>query len=309
MSKIVTFLVNHSGLKEADVRSILARAPRSYKFYRIPKRTEGYREIAQPAREVKHLQRLFVRGLQRLPVHEAATAYRKGTSIRLNAQRHSNNGPIMKFDFSNFFPSIRDEDWQAYCAENQLFEGEDVELSSKLLFHRRGESSILNLAIGAPSSPWLSNVLMYNFDDAMTKAVEEDKVTYTRYADDLTFSAPRTGYLNGVEKALRKIVRDHKHPRLKINEDKSVVATTKYRRVVTGLVLSLEGDVTVGRDRKRLIRAMLDHASKGKLDGEQILKLRGLLAFALDIEPDYFAAAVNRYAGNLPAPLLELLPD
>lgn len=303
------FLVNHSGLKEADVRSIIERAPRSYKFYRIPKRTEGYREIAQPAREVKHLQRLFVRGLERLPIHDAAMAYRKGTSIKQNAKRHSGNGPIMKFDFSNFFPSIKEEDWQAYCLDNQLFDKQDIELSSKLLFHRRGKSTILNLAIGAPSSPWLSNVLMFKFDEAISNAVAADSVTYTRYADDLTFSAPRTGYLTGVEKALRRIVREHRHPRLKLNEEKTVVSTAKYRRVVTGLVLALDGSVTVGRERKRLIRAMLDHASRSNLDDEQILRLRGLLAFALDVEPEYFTAAIERYRGKLPPALLEVLSE
>lgn len=280
------------------------RAPVSYKHYTIAKRSGGRRPISQPAREVKALQRVLAHRLRHLPVHDAATAYRAGQSIRSNAERHAKNGPIMKFDFSNFFPSIKARDWQNYCELNSIFsEHDDIRLSTLLLFHQQRGSSNLRLAIGAPSSPWLSNVLMYEFDEKMSAAVSVDKVTYTRYADDLTFSARRTGYLNGVSKTLRNIIQDTKNPSLVLNEKKTIVATTKYRRVVTGLILADDGRVTLGRDRKRLIRAMVHHAVSGKNTAEQNGRLAGLLAFAADIEPDFVASIRARFGADLPARL------
>jgi len=305
MSKLIPFLSAATGLSESDVRSIIMRAPVSYKHYTIAKRSGGRRLISQPAREVKALQRALAHRLRHLPIHDAAMAYRTGQSIRDNAERHAANGPIMKFDFADFFHSIRAQDWQEYCLRNPVFsKPEDIELSARLLFHRPAGSYILRLAIGAPSSPWLSNVLMYEFDDKVSTAVQKDKVTYTRYADDLTFSARRTGYLTVVEKALRQVIGDVKSPTLLINESKTIVATTKYRRVVTGLVLADDGRVTIGRDRKRLIRATLHHAFLGKNTAEQNARLAGLLAFAGDIEPDYLAALKARYGSNLLAKLL-----
>ena len=300
MSRIVKFLSEETGLRPHDVESIINQAPVSYKRYTIPKRTGGERLIAQPAKEVKKLQRLLVTRLRALPIHEAATAYICGRSIRDNAERHASGGPILKFDFQNFFPSIKARDWQAYCLRMGVFaEVEDVYLSSRLFFTREPGSSILHLAIGAPLSPWLSNVLMYEFDSLISDQVAKDKVTYSRYADDLTFSGRRTGFLNQVEQKLRSTLASIQNPRLKINEQKTVLATMKYRRVVTGLVLANDGRVTIGRERKRNVRAALHQAFLGKLDREETGRLAGLLAYIKGVEPQYFEELALRYGQDL----------
>lgn len=309
MSKIVKFLALATGLRPHDVETIINQAPVSYKRYTIPKRTGGQRLIAQPAREVKKLQRLLALRLSALPVHESATAYVRDRSIRDNAERHASNGPIMKFDFQDFFPSIRDRDWQAYCLRMGVFsEAEDIHLSSKLFFTRAPGSTVLRLAIGAPSSPWLSNVLMYDFDELISNEVAKDKVNYSRYADDITFSAPRTGFLNNVERTLRRTVAIVQNPKLTINENKTVLSTKKYRRVVTGLVLANDGRVTIGRDRKRNIRAALHQAFLGKLDAEDTGRLAGLIAYIKGVEPAYFDELTLRYGPDLIEKLNSPLP-
>lgn len=305
MSKLIPFLSGATGLREADVRAIILRAPVSYKHYPIDKRNGGERLISQPAREVKALQRILVSRMGHLRIHDAAMAYRSGQSIKDNAARHAPNGPIMKFDFQDFFHSILARDWLRYCKANSVFSvEEDIEWSARLFFHRSPGSHVLRLAIGAPSSPLLSNLLMYEFDARISIEVAKDKVTYTRYADDLTFSARRTGYLTGVEKSLRKIVEETETPSLKINDAKTVVATTKYRRVVTGLVLADDGRVTIGRDRKRLIRAALHYSSQGKRSDEENARLAGWLAFAGDVEPSFLDKIKARYGQDILTRLL-----
>lgn len=289
MGQLVSRMSALSGLIEHDVEVVMRTAPRRYKHYTIKKRDGGDRPIAQPAKEVKFLQRLFQSEfLDNLPIHPAATAYEAGTSIRLNAEIHSQNGPILKLDFANFFPSIRLEDWMKYSSQHNLLDDEeDRELAGRLLFHQQKGSGILRLAIGAPTSPHLSNLLMYGFDREMHERSAEQVVTYSRYADDLTFSAKRTGYLQPIEKIVRKILRDLQYPTLKLNDEKRVLATKKYRRMVTGLIISNDGRLSIGRERKKLIRAMIHHYINGQLSSEQIAKLQGLLAFADDIEPDF----------------------
>src|SRR4051794_3337072 len=123
MSRLLPILVAGTGLGEHDVLAIVRNAPIRYKTYPIRKRNGGERLISQPARELKALQRVLAESfLSQLPVHRAATAYRPGVSIRDNAAAHVLNGPILKFDFKEFFPSITSHDWRIYSQKNSLFE-------------------------------------------------------------------------------------------------------------------------------------------------------------------------------------------
>ena len=222
MSVLIPMLVAETGLRERDVRLIILTAPSRYKTYSIDKRAGGKRVISQPARELKILQRvLLAEVLEKLPIHEAATAYRAGYSIKPNAEPHAKNGPILKMDFKDFFPSLKAPDWSAYCELNKIFsDDEDVQISTNILFHRPKGTTVLRLAIGAPTSPCLSNILLYPFDEKISLSLGSDKIRYTRYADDLTFSAPRTGYLNPVESMVRRVLRQLDTPSLSINKKK-----------------------------------------------------------------------------------------
>ncbi len=298
MSRLLSILTEATGLAGYDLARVILTAPRRYKEFRIPKRRGGLREVAQPAREVKALQRAITENyLLDLPVHPSATAYERGSSIRENAARHApNNGPILKMDVEEFFPSIRVADWLRYCADHSLFDNDEERFASaRILFHRPKGTHLLRLAIGAPSSPHVSNLLMYQFDRVVAKRVGEQFVTYTRYADDLTFSAKRTGYLNSVEKIVRRALNEVPYPTLRLNASKQVLATKKYHRQVTGLVLSNEGRVSLGRDRKRALRAALHHYVNGKLSLEAARSLHGMLAFAKDVEPEFHARMEAHY--------------
>ena len=152
---------------ESVVRDIVATAPYRYKVYKVPKKFgDGYRTIAQPAKEVKALQRFLVLNvLSKLSVHGAATAYRKGQGIRRNAEHHVRSRYMLKMDFINFFPSLRHHDILRHLdrhMSNSLSE-EDLVVICRIGFWRpRGENE-LRLSIGAPSSPTISNALMLDF--------------------------------------------------------------------------------------------------------------------------------------------------
>lgn len=290
-------LSSETGLTESALRNIIANAPERYKQYYITKKNGGTRKIAQPARELKLVQRALVEVLlKKLPVHSAATAYVSGRSIRDNAHMHSGSGPILKMDFKDFFPSITESDWVAYCAETGcLSQPADIKLSSQILFHRPSGGRVLRLAIGAPSSPLVSNLLMFNFDAAMAEMVAKDHVTYSRYADDLTFSGPRTGHLTGVKKAVKAVLRDIPYPSLRINHEKTTYITTKYHRKVTGLTLANDGRVTIGRDNKRALRSQIDHYQRGHLSETDIAELAGRLSFVKSAEPSFYFKLIEKH--------------
>lgn len=298
MSNLTKNLSRETGLNEFDVCKIMQTAPRRYKtFYILKRNNSGKRKISQPAREVKTLQRALVKiFLGNLPVHECSTAYKKGSSIRENALVHKNSGPILKIDFKDFFPSIKRTDWINYCKTTGcLTDPNDIELTASLLFQKQKTLAIPRLAIGAPSSPILSNILMYEFDCQISEALKFKRIKYTRYADDLTFSAPRTGYLHDVHKALSQTIRNINSPRLIINENKTNYATKKYNRTITGLVISNQERVTIGWRRKRLIHAAVHNALKSKLNNTSLRSLAGTLAFVNSSEPEFMEVLIKKY--------------
>lgn len=290
------FLSVELGLGPNAAAQLIRTAPERYAHYPIPKRTGGQRIISQPASELKIVQRAIVNSvLSKLPVHPAATAYVSGSSIRLNAARHAENGPIKKYDFKDFFPSITEYAWISYCLQHELCDRANAIAFGRLLFMRPPGGQILRLSIGAPSSPLLSNILMYQFDRTIAEGVGEHYVTYTRYADDLTFSADRTGYLTVVDRILRSTMSEISLPKLRINEGKTVTATRKFKREITGLILTNDQRVSIGRDRKRELRARIHRFKLGGLNIDEAVKLAGHMAFAKDVEPEFYTRMERVY--------------
>lgn len=296
MSELLNLLIAESGMDIDDLKRVIKTAPKRYKVFEIDKRSGGKREIAQPARELKRLQRILIEHiLAPLPVHPAATAYRKGLSILDNAKPHSGSGPILKMDFKDFFPSIRSEDWLLYCAENHILSVEDRKISAQLLFRQAKFEHLLKLSIGAPSSPMLSNILMAGFDQAITTEAERRKIIYTRYADDLTFSGQRAGMLKDMIKEVVRAVRRMDRPKLRINAEKTTFVTAATKRAVTGIVLANDGSVGIGRDRKRLLSSRVHHAIIDKVERNDLQKLAGELAYVNVVEPEFIAWLQRKY--------------
>ncbi|WP_053999354.1 retron St85 family RNA-directed DNA polymerase [Ahrensia marina] len=297
MSKIIRDLVLETGISASTLQVIINSAPESYKVFSIPKKTGGTRIIAQPSKQLKIIQRALIEVLLHdFPIHEAAKAYVKGSSIRVNADQHAGSQPIQKYDFSDFFPSITSSDWRKYCDHNQVnLSTADLHLCTKILFRRAHGERTLRLSIGAPTSPILSNILMFDFDKKISEKLAGDEVKYTRYADDLTFSAPKTGYLNAVPRALRECIQEIQFPTLKLNAKKTAKITAKHRRIVTGLTLANDGRVTIGRDKKRLIRSKVHKFKLGQLDRLALDKLTGELAYINAVEPEYISVLKRVY--------------
>jgi retron-type reverse transcriptase len=289
-------------ISEHEVSRLLVRAPYAYKRYTIPKKNGGIRPIAQPAKETKIIQSFMMDSwFCKLPVHECASAYKQGASIKNNAERHVGCAYISKFDFVNFFGSITEVDVQNLLSRvfhGQLSERSIVDMARMSCIRDR-VSGRLTLSIGAPSSPMLSNAVMFNFDSVVNQWCLEREITYSRYADDLTFSSNEKGRTFLVEEFLRGTLKELPEPGLLLNADKTVHASKKNQRRVTGLVLSNDGNVTIGRDRKRLISSMVHHFVLGQLDCKSIALLQGLIGFAQDVEPLFVAKLRGKYTSKV----------
>jgi RNA-directed DNA polymerase len=299
---LLEMIAIETGLSPSDADRIITTAPRRYKVYQIPKRSGGSRTIAQPSREVKLLQRLLIdQWLSKLPVHRAAMAYVNSKNIIDNARSHQRNRAILKLDFESFFPSIRVRDWKHFLSGQQLpWDGPgDSMRVSKILFWGQGARDPICLSIGAPTSPLISNLLMFELDTQFSEIANLLDVSYTRYADDITASARTIEQLNEFEKQVRRALRICKTPRLKINESKRGIYTSGRRRMVTGLILTPSGEVSIGRERKRKISTLLHLFGLGRLDVNQLGYLKGMLGFSIANEPNLVNRLRRKYGDEI----------
>ncbi|MCK9202451.1 MAG: retron St85 family RNA-directed DNA polymerase [Gallionella sp.] len=296
---IIEHIQGDFSLSRHDVRVLLYTAAYRYKLHYIEKRHgRGRRLIAQPTAEIKILQRWAIeKYVDKLPIHKAATAYRVGASIKDHAAIHADNRYLLKLDFQDFFPSILGTHFLMHLRSHMKISDEDADLLMRLLFRFDRENQEYVLSIGAPSSPVVSNTVMYDFDNTLTNYCRTHDIVYSRYADDLALSTSKPKVLNDAFVFIKRLCGDMPYPRLQLNDAKTVFTSKKHRRQLTGLILTNDGKPSLGREKKRLIRSMAHRFSLGELPEDQILHLRGLLAFAFSIEP-LFCSSINRMIGD-----------
>jgi RNA-directed DNA polymerase len=296
-STLVNKCATSTGLTEFEVLKIAKTAPKRYKVYEIPKRSGGSRTICHPSRELKLLQYVFLREiLCDLPVHQSATAYKKGSSIKQNAMLHAQSRVVLKLDFESFFPSINTRAWSAFVTK--AFAGwtkDDIRFSKQVLFWGAGTTKPVCLSIGAPTSPIISNAMMYAFDELMHEYATEHELVYSRYADDIAISSRSFLNKDAAISHVTTTIRELKLPILRLNAPKTKLVTKASSRRVTGIILNNDGRISLGRERKRSISAMVHKAIMGVLEGDKLAHLSGLLSFAADVEPTFIETLQRKY--------------
>ena len=295
LEMLLETLAKQSGVDQAKLRRIANTASRRYKVYKIPKRTRGERTIEHPSRELKAIQRWIVKSVfEKFPIHVCATAYKKGASIRANADRHLHSNYTTRYDFLGFFPSFRQDRLRLFLntqAEKfglRLSE-QDIDFVGKLVC-RNGR-----LTIGAPSSPVVSNVMMYYFDQLLSEFCEKRQIVYTRYADDVFVSSKEPNLLVGIEDEIRRVNRSIDYLALRINHRKTAYLSRRYGRRIAGVVITPDRKLSIGRNRKREIKSLVHRWLNGELSRDHLAYLRGLLAFARDVEPEFELRLRKKY--------------
>lgn len=183
------------------------------------------RLLEVPKRRLKQLQRILLEViLTRIPVHEAAHGFRQGRSIRSFAEPHVGREVVLRVDVRHFFPSITRARVVALfmtagypepvaltlagLCTTRLHPGAldaiPVKQSVEALFALRKRHEIPHLPQGAPTSPYLANLVAFKLDCRLSGLAKAAGAHYTRYADDLLFSGDAT-FAAGAERFLTKV--------------------------------------------------------------------------------------------------------
>lgn len=288
-------LEKHTGLPRSLLERYAETASKRYRVYTVEKRNGDPRTIEHPSREIKAIQRWLIRALIRnMPVHEASTAYSKGASIRKNAERHVRSRYTVRLDFEAFFPSFGGADVIAYLKKTHddpimVLSAEDLSFIRRIVCRHDA------LTIGAPTSPGLTNAMMFEFDTALADWCAARELIYTRYADDLFISASAPGALAGVETKAAELAAAFPYAKLVLNREKTAHLSRKYRRSITGLVITPEQTLSIGRDKKIRLKSDVYAYSKGNLQPEERSRTAGLIAFVRDVEPAFYETLLRKY--------------
>ncbi len=239
----------------------------NYMVKKIAKRRGGIRLLMAPRPRLRAVQTRILRELlDQLEPHPAAHGFRRGRSILSNARPHVGKKVVINCDLRDFFPSIT---FPRVCGL-LVGLGYTVEIARALAFLCTTRLPLTRRRVlpqGAPTSPALSNLIAYGLDIRLAALAKRLGFTYTRYADDLTFSGDRV-LAGALLKRVRAIVADEG---LALNEKKVRTQRRGSCQRVTGLVVNRE--VTVNRQERRRLRAILHQAGKTGLEAQNRAKV------------------------------------
>lgn len=258
-----------------------------YTSFTIPKKNGEERQIDCPNGELREIQkRLEIQLLeycnekakQKDLNQKISHAFIKKKSIVTNAAVHRNKRYILSVDLKDFFQSIHFGRVMGYFQKNQDFEmNYEVAVTIAQIVCYRG-----CLPQGAPTSPLISNLIGNIVDMSVIQLAKKYRLSYTRYADDMTFSTNDKHFLEKKEEFICELREKIEKNGFKLNESKTRLTYKDSRQEVTGIVVNKI--INTKREFIKNTRAMankLYYTGKFKINGEEgtINQLDGRFAF------------------------------
>ena len=248
-----------------------------YQTFTIKKKSGADRTIHAPVKGLKSILRSLNFVLQCVyEPHEAATGFVLEKSIVDNAKKHVGHHYVLNMDLKDFFHTFdRNRVKMGFIYEPFSLNGDKEPLAFLLAslcthpFEIDGEEKTV-LPQGSPTSPTLTNILCKKLDRRLTGLANRFGATYTRYADDITFSSPHNIYADeAFNQELKRIIEEDQ--KMVINPKKTRLQKAGYRREATGLIVN--DKVNVHRRYVKQIRMWLYYWEKyGYEKAEQIFK-------------------------------------
>jgi RNA-directed DNA polymerase len=298
-------LANAMGISVGQLRFLsynrtISKTSHYQRFY-IPKKTGGKRLISAPMPRLKNVQYWILQNiLKDIPIHDAAHGFVPKKSIVTNALPHVKAEVVINIDLKDFFPSITYQRVKGVfrtlgyseqvatilaliCTDPDC---DQIELDGEL-YYAAGKDRFLPQ--GAPTSPAITNIICKKLDARVKGLAAKYQFVYTRYADDLTFSASgeaaeHTKTLLGM---LHKIIKSES---LTIHPDKLRVLRNGARKEVTGITVN--DKPAVNAKELHQFRALLFQIEKDGIAGKHwknsphlLPSIKGYASFVFMVDP------------------------
>lgn len=293
------------GLKTAALAYILYKLPTAQKYstFEIPKKSGGTRKIMAPDDRLKLAQRRLSDLLlacqaeieAKQKIDESCTlahGFKPRFSISTNAEKHRNRRWVFNTDIKDFFPSINFGRVYGFFQKNQFYALKKpiATMIAQIACHEN------QLPQGSPSSPVISNIIAHILDIHLGDLAARNNCTYTRYADDITFSTNERRFPRAIARrdedddhkwmAGGKLKKTIKANGFKLNSGKTRMQYCDSRQEVTGLVVNEK--INVKQSYYKHVRSLTHTLITGKIPFEMVRgkkvkvsseKLQGMLNF------------------------------
>jgi RNA-directed DNA polymerase len=245
------------GFKPSGLAYVLYKLPDAQKYtsFEIPKRGGGMRPIKAPAPPLRLLQRQLAKVLYSCideieksgkGRRSLAHGFERDRSIVTNASLHKRRRYVLNLDLEDFFPSFNFGRVRGFFIKDKHF-----------ALHEKVATVITQIAChdnelpqGSPCSPVISNLIGHLLDVRMARLAKAQKCTYSRYADDITFSTNQKEFPSQLAAPLSEtsqwqlgavLVAEIERSGFRINQKKNAHATPRVTSSDNGSVGEPEG--------------------------------------------------------------------
>ena len=238
------------GISAKTLYAVSNNLNKHYRKAKLPKKSGGFRNLSVPDEVLKSIQKRIAEVLLiHMPVSRYAKAYRFGSSTLRNAKHHVGKQVVLKLDILHFFDSIRYSTVKDKVFPEEIYAEPLRILLTMLCYHKDA------LPQGAPSSPAITNIILYEFDEQLGQWCREHGIAYTRYCDDMTFS----GDFEPSE-VIRYVRLELKKMGFLLNEQKTRIQRPGQQQTVTGIVVNAK--LSIPADYRRKLRQELYYCRK-----------------------------------------------
>lgn len=244
-----------------------------YRTFQIKKKDGGSRTIKAPTKQLSLLQYRLSLLLtdcareiaERNPRFQSAShGFSKGRTIVSNAKPHQRRRYVFNIDIEEFFGSINFGRVRGFFIKDRNFtlSPEVATVIAQIVCHENA------LPQGSPCSPIISNLVANILDARLLKLAKQEHCTYTRYADDLTFSTNERLFPQRIARELAgakwepgpSLTQIIEETGFRLNPAKTRMSLRRSRQTVTGLVVNTKPNIR--QDYYRTVRAICDSVFK-----------------------------------------------
>lgn len=279
-------------ITEAELNTALglARSSDGYEVWEISKGNGKTRTITSPKAPLKEVQqRILSQLLYHIPVSNAAHGFVPGRSIVTNGLTHLNATHLLNLDLADAFPSVNQHRVEVglQIGLGRVIKKFGLRCSREVRdeLHRLLASLCTykdQLPQGAPTSGYLLNIATITLDRRMFQMLKAlgAPITYTRYADDLTFSSQQP-LPEELVKLVKKTIR---RAGFRWNPQKTHHAIAAKGQNIEICGLRIDGEqLRIPPAKLKLYRSVLRRASRtietGKLDDDTLHQIQGIVGF------------------------------
>lgn len=240
---------------------------KKYKTFNLPKKGGGTRTINAPIDQLSLLQSRLAELLEECtqeiakdnPLYQAAShGFRKDRTIISNANLHRKRRYVFNVDIADFFGSINFGRVRGLFIKDRAFElaPSAATILAQIACHDN------SLPQGSPCSPIISNLVANILDARLMRLAKHAHCTYSRYADDLTFSTNEKIFPWEIAREMagaawepgQRLVEVIEGAGFALNPAKTRMSFRRSRQTVTGLVVNTKPNIR--QDYYRRVRAM-----------------------------------------------------